>query len=356
MPAIQSPTTLLALLKRATATYHKKEPDPKSKAQLRQVEIVKGIRRLREMARQKARGPEGARLVKPFNARKKILLKKLTEHRKKLNSAAEKNADPNKTQLPAYLKALVKLTTALLRLQFANVTADEETNVNLDGLEEGDQAELDKLDQLDDAELAALEQEDSAELAEGEEEEAEEGEKTGPKVDAASLLKRFMALNAEYTAAVARKGPHVAALQAQHGKARGFIDARDFTQASEAIQGLEDLLARFKTEGPTQTAPPTPDGGPLAAWQAARNGVLGRLRGLAAEIAASKDPDAGPALVLLNAIIKNLPASPTTPQQIAELEKYLTKDDVIADACLAFDVRTPLLEALAGLKAQPQPA
>ena len=35
---------------------------------------------LRDMVRKKA-SPEGARLVKPFNARKKVLLKKLTEHR-----------------------------------------------------------------------------------------------------------------------------------------------------------------------------------------------------------------------------------------------------------------------------------
>jgi len=51
------------------------------------------------MARMKSSGPGGGKLVKPFNARKKILLKKLTEHRKKLNTTAEKNADPNKGQL-----------------------------------------------------------------------------------------------------------------------------------------------------------------------------------------------------------------------------------------------------------------
>ena len=53
----------------------------------------------------------------------------------------------------------------------------------------------------------------------------------------------------------------------------------------------------------------------------------------------------------LNGIIKNVTESPATAQQVQELERYLTTDDVVADACLAFDLRTPLLTALAGLKA-----
>src|SRR5262249_50077770 len=123
MAAIQSPTTILTLFKKAKTTYQKKPPDPKSKPELRHQEIVKDLRRLRQMAQKK--GTAGPAMAKPFAARKKLLLKKMAEHRRKLNAAKEKDQDANKAQLPAYLKAMNRLTVAVLKLDYATVTAAE---------------------------------------------------------------------------------------------------------------------------------------------------------------------------------------------------------------------------------------
>ena len=191
MPSIQSPATILALLKKAKTAYQKKEPDPKDKPELRHKEIVAGLQRLRELAQKKTAGANGAALAGPFSARQKILLKLLTEHRKKLNGT-DKNADPNKAQLPAYVKALLKLTNALLGLEFARVTAAEEAGINLEELEEGDPAVLDGLDSLNAADLKALEQQDAGNQAgpTGEEQPqlaADEDGSTQPLESAAAL-------------------------------------------------------------------------------------------------------------------------------------------------------------------------
>jgi hypothetical protein len=113
-------------------------------------------------------------------------------------------------------------------------------------------------------------------------------------------------------------------------------------------------------EGQGLTGAPTGGTGELSpvglrAWTAARGDAVTKLKALAGEIAASKDHDAGPAIILVNAIIKNLTAAPTTLQQVVALEDYLTKDEVVADACIAHNIRDPLLSALAACKA-PQTA
>ena len=164
MPTINSPATIIALLKRAKTAYQKVKPDPKTKPELRYNDIVKDLQRLQDIVRKKAnKGSD--KLVKPFNARKRIVLKKLTEHRKSINTTAEKKVDGNTAQLPAFIKALLKITTAVLRLNFATATPDEE-KISLEGLEEGNLVELDKLDQLSNEELNNLEREDSDDLPE----------------------------------------------------------------------------------------------------------------------------------------------------------------------------------------------
>ena len=164
MPTINSPATIIALLKRAKTAYQKVKPDPKTKPELRLNDIVKDLQRLQDIVRKKAnKGSD--KLVKPFNARKRIVLKKLTEHRKSINTTAEKKVDGNTAQLPAFIKALLKITTAVLRLNFATATPDEE-KISLEGLEEGNLVELDKLDQLSNEELNNLEREDSDDLPE----------------------------------------------------------------------------------------------------------------------------------------------------------------------------------------------
>ena len=118
------------------------------------------------------------------------------------------------------------------------------------------------------------------------------------------------------------------------------------------------------TETATQATPaaatPTGDSSAdaptgLRAWQAARQDAVDQLTSVAKAIAATKDPDARPAIIQLQSIIKNLTPAPETPEQIAELDRYLRDDDVITaaeEAPPAFGpivLRDPLLKALATL-------
>lgn len=376
MATIKSPATTLVILKRAKGVYQKEKPDLKSKSELRHKEIVKGLQRLREMARKKAAGPEGAKLAKPFNARKKILLKKLTEHRKKLNSTAEKNSDANKARLPAYIKVLLKITQALLVLEFATVTAEAEENINIDALEEGDPDALDRLDALSEKDVLALEQEDNAELPEGDDEDgppkakqdeneqadAEMEEASGkpadkpaakpPAGDGVAVLKRFLAVTSTYQTAIASPGPHVAVLQTQYQKARGLIDAKDFAAAGKAIDGLEALLAKVK---------PSANNGPGNAqvgWKSARVEATQKLRQLEAMVAKTKHPLAGETVALIEVIVKRLAVDPDSKSAAAELVAYVTSDPDVAgleEAIVesqSYGVRSRLLEALKALESE----
>ena len=91
----------------------------------------------------------------------------------------------------------------------------------------------------------------------------------------------------------------------------------------------------------------------LSGWQTARGGAINELRGLAAEVKQEEDhPDTKDALIHIEAIIKNLTEKPSSSEQVAALETYLKSDPVVADVCLAINIRDPLLSALANLKSQ----
>ena len=110
----------------------------------------------------------------------------------------------------------------------------------------------------------------------------------------------------------------------------------------------------------TTATPGEPAGEATAAglriWQAARQDAVDQLSGVAKAIAATKDPDAKGAIIELQSIIKNLTASPTTSEQISELDRYLRTDDVVTaaeEAPVAFgpiQLREPLLKALSSLE------
>jgi len=92
---------------------------------------------------------------------------------------------------------------------------------------------------------------------------------------------------------------------------------------------------------------------PLAGWKAARNASITSLKAVAGKIAAAKHASSAPAIIELQAVIKNLTAEPSTLQQVTELQKWLGDDEVVADVCeLAEDVRTPLLASLKHLHDQ----
>jgi hypothetical protein len=124
--------------------------------------------------------------------------------------------------------------------------------------------------------------------------------------------------------------------------AQGKTEAGQLPAAFQSLRMLQTLVQQAQA-----AAPPAA----LQAWQAARAAALTQIRDLGKQFAASKHPDAKEALGLLNSTIKNLTENPATARQVQELERYLTEDDVVADVCLAFDLKTPLLTALAGLKA-----
>lgn len=88
----------------------------------------------------------------------------------------------------------------------------------------------------------------------------------------------------------------------------------------------------------------------LQQWAKVRGDAVTTLKGVAKEIADLKDPESAKAVIEISAVVKNLTVEPTTPQQIAELVRYLDKDDVVLDVSeFASDIRTPLLKVLAQL-------
>ena len=176
--------------------------------------------------------------------------------------------------------------------------------------------------------------------------------------DAATrFTERLKAMMPELTKAQAgdsRIGPDI---KSGVSEAMAFARKKDYEQGNAVL----DRLAKVLAQGPDgQKAPPPPDktetvSPNLAAWQKARAAAIKQLRDLREAIDKSGDPEANRGVVLVMSIIKNLTESPTTPQQIAELRRYLQKDDVVAAAEEARDefgkvhIRAPLLKALAAL-------
>jgi hypothetical protein len=97
-------------------------------------------------------------------------------------------------------------------------------------------------------------------------------------------------------------------------------------------------------------------GAAMKVWQAERAKAVASLRALATEIVKSRDPEAQDAVLLLQAIVKNLTPIPDSLRSVAELERYLAEDDIIDDAeepnpfGIDLKLRAPLLPALAGLR------
>jgi alkylhydroperoxidase family enzyme len=98
----------------------------------------------------------------------------------------------------------------------------------------------------------------------------------------------------------------------------------------------------------------------LAAWGQARAAAIASLNALADAVTTLDIPEARAATILLRAVRANLTEAPTTPQQVAELRRYLQTDDVIEEAehpngfGITVALRVPLLAALDAL-ALPNP-
>ena len=132
---------------------------------------------------------------------------------------------------------------------------------------------------------------------------------------------------------------------------------KQFDPAFKQLEQAEQLLQQ--PDAPPAPEPPSADS--LAMWQTARAAAITRLRGIGAAIKAAKDPEADQALIVLEAVAKNLTESPATAQTVRELERYLETDEIVAEAELpnpfgpTLSLRAPLLAALAPLKAQLAP-
>jgi len=85
----------------------------------------------------------------------------------------------------------------------------------------------------------------------------------------------------------------------------------------------------------------------MADWKTRRAAAVDSLKSVAGKIAAAKHASSTKAILEIQAVMKNITAEPATLQQVTELRKWLSTDDVVNDVCeLAADVRTPLLVPL----------
>lgn len=169
------------------------------------------------------------------------------------------------------------------------------------------------------------------------------------------LLKRFKPL------------PFDRVLVTMEGTAVADIPDPEDTEPEE-IEGIEQGAARVQPQdsraAPAATSTASREtaiagsAAALATWQAARASVVDQLKKLGAAIASTRDSEAKRAIVMLQAIIKNLTPEPGTKQSVLELQRYLTTDDIIVDVespnpfGVQINVRQPLLDALAPLKAE----
>ncbi|QHI99242.1 hypothetical protein GT347_15415 [Xylophilus rhododendri] len=171
---------------------------------------------------------------------------------------------------------------------------------------------------------------------------------------AALYRQRLDELHKRMADALKAQHPESNKLRAVSGFAEGKAEAGDFAGAEKALDMLQKLL-----EQPAAT----PEGADKAAldaaldgWRKARAGVLAQLKDMADELKEDRgeDPDdelARDAELEVNAVMKQLTAEPRTLQQVNELTRWVTQDDVVTDVdAYVGNVRAPLTTALAALR------
>nr|WP_316643653.1 hypothetical protein [uncultured Roseateles sp.] len=89
----------------------------------------------------------------------------------------------------------------------------------------------------------------------------------------------------------------------------------------------------------------------LDGWRSARGAAVAKLKALAKEVADAKLPDSATAIIQMSAVLKNLTAEPRTAQQVSELMRYVSEDDIVLDVCeIDGDIRTPMVKALQAMQ------
>jgi hypothetical protein len=125
--------------------------------------------------------------------------------------------------------------------------------------------------------------------------------------------------------------------------------------AAPTAQARDNEMAGV-TGTSTPTSPSRRPADALAGWQAARATAMTTLRALEAAVRQMDVPERDRAVILLRAIQANLTEAPATPRQVAELQRYIETDDIVAEAedpngfGITVALRQPLLAALATLR------
>jgi hypothetical protein len=144
-------------------------------------------------------------------------------------------------------------------------------------------------------------------------------------------------------------------------KAQVFLGKKDYVQANAVLDRIEGLVKR---SGDGAVPPPPQEqagnnlAGALARWQTERVGVVNQIRKLEAALNKSGHGQRLEAIILLEAIVKNLTPRPDSRASVLSLERYLQTDDIIGEAetpnhfGINLRLREPLLKALADLKPQ----
>ena len=135
------------------------------------------------------------------------------------------------------------------------------------------------------------------------------------------------------------------------GFANEKADAGDVAGALKALATLAQLLDAPEASSLPGASAASRDKA-LEGWRAQRDATIRMLKTLAAEVAASGDPEARAVVIEVSAVVKQLTAEPATGLQVGELMTWLQNDDVVAEVDeFAEPVREPLMARLRDLQA-----
>jgi hypothetical protein len=152
-------------------------------------------------------------------------------------------------------------------------------------------------------------------------------------------------------------GPHAIDVKLKVSEAGMAARKKEFILGHALLDDAEKLLA---SDG-VAVAPPLNRDQPhievpskaLADWKLHRSIAIASLKLVADKVEDARHASSSKAVIEIQAVIKNLTAEPSTRQQVIELQRWLSTDDVVEDVCeLVDDMRTPLLASLQRLHDQ----
>lgn len=166
---------------------------------------------------------------------------------------------------------------------------------------------------------------------------------------AAKFIARFKALKPDLDLVLASGTPSSVEVKPLAARIAGFARDKNFEQALVELEVLEKMVGGIQAQ--STVSPNSPDNklaAALAQWTAARSKVLFDLKGIEQGIRAMKDPDGDAAIILLKAVQANLSARPDTLQAVAELERYISTDEIVeeAEAPNGFNIQPDIRNAL----------